>query len=288
MNLLSITPYVRFARVHGKPLTRIPVTALDHRIFYCHDGTGEITAGGKAYPMKPGAFLFIRGGIPYKNTSPCPGMILFAFNFDFCCRAETMGDPITFVKASNFRPEMLLESELPTESDVFSDVLYIPEFYKKGTLQEIIDEYSRKPPYYTDRCSTLLKDVLISAARTKKEALIFADKNKASAIKAYVKEHFNEPITNESVSRHFSYHKNYMNRIFKNETGQTLHQFLLSYRIQIAVSLLLSGEYTVTDVAGQVGFSETSHFSACFKKITGHTPSFYIPKTARISPADEE
>ncbi len=282
--MLQINPYVRFARVHTKPLQRQPVTALDHRIFYCTDGVGEITVRDRAYSMKPGAFLFIRSGIPYHNTSSADGMVLLAYNFDFLCRKETMGEPIPFVKAEDFRPEMYLEPHLPEEADGLFDVLYFSEFYKKGTFEEIVEEYNRRAAYYTERCSTLLKDVLLCAARMKQEENASVQKSKGTAIVSYVKEHFAEPLTNESVSRHFSYHKNYVNRIFKNETGQTLHQFLLAYRMQTAVSLLLSGEYTVAEVGEQVGFSETSHFSKCFKKITGHVPRFYIPKAIRQPP----
>ncbi len=285
--MLQINPYVRFARVHTKPLQRQSVTALDHRIFYCTEGAGEITVRNRAYSMKPGAFLFIRSGVPYYNTSPADGMVLFAYNFDFLCREENMGAPIPFVKSDDFRPEMCLEPHLPGEADKFFDVLYFPEFYKKGTFEEIIEEYNRKAVYCSERCGVLMKDVLLCAARMQKEERNSSQKSKVAAIVSYVKEHFAEPVTNESVSRHFSYHKNYVNRIFKNETGQTLHQFLLTYRMQIAVSLLLSGEYTVSEVGEQVGFPETSHFSKCFKKITGHVPRFYIPKAAHPPHTDD-
>ncbi len=272
MKLISINPYVRFARVQEKPLLRDEVMGCDHRIFFCVGGEGEITADGKPYQMSPDTFLFIRAGIAYKNTSKTDNMVLFAYNFDLVCKKENMSAPIPYVKASAFKNSDVVEhddlSELP-------DILYITEFYKKEILQEIIDEYNRKRMYYNERCGALIKDVIICAVRVGSED---GQKNKGQEMLAYIREHFNEPLTNAKIADKFSYHQNYLNQLLKQQTGQTLHQYLLNYRVKIAISLLKSGEYTVTEVAKLVGFADIFHFSKSFKKVTGNTPSFYLPE----------
>jgi AraC-like DNA-binding protein len=56
-------------------------------------------------------------------------------------------------------------------------------------------------------------------------------------------------------------------------TGSSLHQYLLNYRISMAIELIESTYGSITDIAYQVGFKDISHFSKYFKKKTGRAPS---------------
>ncbi|MBD9184655.1 MAG: AraC family transcriptional regulator [Clostridiales bacterium] len=62
-------------------------------------------------------------------------------------------------------------------------------------------------------------------------------------------------------------------RFFKRMTGQTLSQYLESYRISQSLSLLSDGKLPILQVAAQVGFSNAGRFSAAFQKKNGlHAP----------------
>ncbi|MBQ8357519.1 MAG: helix-turn-helix transcriptional regulator [Clostridia bacterium] len=284
MNLIEVNPYVRFARVQ-KNIPRGSIVGVDHRIFFCISGEGEITVRERPYSIKPNTFLFVKSGTPYQNTSEADDMILLAYNFDLLCKQENMGAPLSYVKECDYRTDMLVEQRLSENLNGIPEVIYLSDFYKKETFQEIIEEYNHKNIYYNERCGALLKDILICALRSNQEGLASLQKNKGEAILAYVREHFDEPLTNASVAEHFSYHENYLNQLLKKQTGYTLHQYLLEYRINTAISLLRSGEYTVSEVAEQIGFSEIFHFSGCFQKLTGSPPSAYLPaKSKRKKP----
>lgn len=268
MRLLSVNPYVRFARIQKKPVLREEVVGCDHRIFFCVCGEGEITVNDKPFHICPDTFLFVRAGIPYKNTSETDEMVLLAFNFDLICKEENMGAPIPYVKANSFQIADLVEPENLVE---LPPILYLTNFYKKEIFQEIINEYNGKRTYYNERCGALLKDAFICAVRSMSEK---GQKGKGEEILAYVREHFNEPLTNAVIAQKFSYHENYLNQLLREQMGQTLHQYLLNYRIKTAISLLQSGEYTVTEVGKLVGFHDIFHFSKSFKTVTGKSPSF--------------
>lgn len=276
MNFIDINPYVRFARVQ-KSIPHRAIIGLDHRIFYCTCGEGEITVLDRAYDIKPNTFIFIRGGTAYQNTSKTDDMVLLAYNFDLLCRQENMGAPISYVSTHDYHPSMLIERHIANDLKDLPEVIYLPSFYKKQIFQEILDEYNHKNIYYNERCGALLKDIIICAIRASREGLASPQKNKGQAILSYVREHFDEPLTKASVAEYFSYHENYLNYLLKKQTGYTLHQYLLEYRINTAISLLQSGEYTVSEVSNLVGFSDIFHFSGCFKKITGSPPSSYLP-----------
>jgi AraC-like DNA-binding protein len=62
-------------------------------------------------------------------------------------------------------------------------------------------------------------------------------------------------------------------RHFKAVFGQTPHQWRNRARLERARDLLISGEYSVTEVCMEVGFSSLGSFSTLFKRHFGESPS---------------
>ncbi len=58
----------------------------------------------------------------------------------------------------------------------------------------------------------------------------------------------------------------YLSRLFRDETGQTISQFLRGARLARAAELLRGGEGNVTEAAMAVGYSSLSHFSKAFRE----------------------
>ena len=67
-------------------------------------------------------------------------------------------------------------------------------------------------------------------------------------------------------------------RIFKNETGQTLNQYLTDYRIKMSKQFLSDPRYKIADISSKVGYSDGNYYSKTFKKIVGLSPSEYREK----------
>ncbi|WP_294475967.1 AraC family transcriptional regulator [uncultured Ruminococcus sp.] len=64
----------------------------------------------------------------------------------------------------------------------------------------------------------------------------------------------------------------YLSKLFKQEVGVTISDYIMSRRIQAAENMLKFSEYSPIDIGNYMGFSSHSHFIACFKKHTGLTP----------------
>jgi AraC family L-rhamnose operon transcriptional activator RhaR/AraC family L-rhamnose operon regulatory protein RhaS len=64
-------------------------------------------------------------------------------------------------------------------------------------------------------------------------------------------------------------------RLFKQATGRTPMDYLLHLRLSEAARLLRASDMTITQIAYQVGFTDSSYFSRQFKKQTGWTPLDY-------------
>jgi len=63
-------------------------------------------------------------------------------------------------------------------------------------------------------------------------------------------------------------------RLFRRETGVTLHQYLLDLRLRLSLERLSEGQPDLSRLALEVGFSSHSHFSSAFRRRLGVSPSF--------------
>lgn len=98
-----------------------------------------------------------------------------------------------------------------------------------------------------------------------------------SVIKAqqYIHTRFDEPLSLDSLCSHVALSPYYFSRLFKRETGQSPHQYLLGTRMRHARKLLAGTRETVDKIAASCGFSSTSHFIRAFKKDAGMTPASF-------------
>lgn len=65
--------------------------------------------------------------------------------------------------------------------------------------------------------------------------------------------------------------------------GSAPSTFIRNYRLKKAAMLLQSGNYYISEVAYQTGFSTPKYFSKCFQKEFGATPSEYVKKLTELS-----
>jgi AraC family transcriptional regulator len=94
-------------------------------------------------------------------------------------------------------------------------------------------------------------------------------------VAAHIEEHVADDIplaTLAELARLSPYH---FCRSFKRTFGMPPHRYHASRRIERAKQLLADRGLSVTTIALAVGFSDTSTFTAAFRRLTGQTPSRY-------------
>ena len=91
----------------------------------------------------------------------------------------------------------------------------------------------------------------------------------------YMHQHFEEQIEIAHLSEIANLSPSHFYRVFKKETRQTPMNYLNNIRLDKAKKLLRSGNQSITETALQCGFNSTSHFSTCFSKHFGISPSKY-------------
>ncbi|MDL2317832.1 AraC family transcriptional regulator [Eubacteriales bacterium OttesenSCG-928-A19] len=92
----------------------------------------------------------------------------------------------------------------------------------------------------------------------------------------YIIDHYDEPLTVEGMSEMVGLSKLYFGTFFKQETGLSFRQYLMSIRLNHAENMLHSGEYKVNEVARACGFSDSFYFSKVFKENRGVNPSHLL------------
>ena len=99
------------------------------------------------------------------------------------------------------------------------------------------------------------------------------------AIEEFVHRNFqNESLSVKTISDHVNRSTSYVCTLFKNETGQTLNQFITKYRLDCAVQMLGDPRYKVTEIAAKCGYSDVNYFGKIFKKYMGCSPTEYRGK----------
>ncbi len=88
----------------------------------------------------------------------------------------------------------------------------------------------------------------------------------------------NSRITAKDISYALGISHSNLYRKIKGLTDQSLNEFVRFVRLQRAEQLLASGKLSVSEVMFQVGFTNHSYFSKCFKQLYLVTPKNYIKK----------
>jgi AraC-like DNA-binding protein/mannose-6-phosphate isomerase-like protein (cupin superfamily) len=100
-------------------------------------------------------------------------------------------------------------------------------------------------------------------------------------ILTYVNENLSSNLSIDSIAARFYINKYYLMHNFKNETGYTLHSYILEKRLAKAAALIKKG-LQATNVSVQCGFKDYSSFVRAFKKNFGLSPRQYYKAVESI------
>lgn len=101
----------------------------------------------------------------------------------------------------------------------------------------------------------------------------------------YILEHYPEQeLGLNHLAAYVNVSPNHLSATYKKITGRNIIDAIGDARISNARTLLLNSSLTIKEISEKTGFSNQYYFSACFKKVTGHSPSTY--RSAALSYED--
>ena len=97
----------------------------------------------------------------------------------------------------------------------------------------------------------------------------------ATRVRDYIEAHVGEPILLGDLASLVGIEIHKVARAFKKSFGIAPHRYILRARVARAKAMLRRRDLSLVDIALSAGFSNQSHFTKAFKKLTGISPSSY-------------
>ena len=97
-------------------------------------------------------------------------------------------------------------------------------------------------------------------------------------IKQICERDYSGSITIKAISDEMFYNPNYLNNLFKQETGETILEYITKLRMEKAKQLLREPYVKIYEIAQRVGYAHESYFRNLFKQYVGIGPKEYREK----------
>jgi AraC family transcriptional regulator len=181
-------------------------------------------------------------------------------------------DPSVFLNADSvedcFRPRIHFEDSFVWET--------------ASKLKNVIESSQTQCASYLGALSGVLGHEL---SRVNKEASAEPDVSRGGlagwqkrTVVGYIEEHLSEPFCLLKLAQLAELSLHHFCRAFKQSFGIPAHQYQVYRRMEVAKLLLADRTTSVTDIALNLGYAQTSSFSSAFRKTTGWTPTTYRRK----------
>lgn len=135
---------------------------------------------------------------------------------------------------------------------------YILRFYKTESADNLSVLVSKAIDQYLDRMQKLTEKPLTTNAKM---------------IIDYIEKNYRKNLTLEDISDAVCLSSGYAGRLFKEQTGMPIMDYVTKVRMEKAKKLLLKPHYQIQTIAESVGYSDLSYFTKVFKRVEGLTPS---------------
>ena len=99
--------------------------------------------------------------------------------------------------------------------------------------------------------------------------------NRINHIMKYINNHYNENITVSDIADHLEMSRTYLSKLFKNNMGINIKEYISNIRLQHAIDDLIMTDYPIIDIALNNGFPNIKSFNSYFKKEYKQSPLEY-------------
>ena len=229
-------------------------------IFAVWEGKLEFSLHEKKFPLNGGEFVIVNSNEVHSIVAPEPNRTV-VLQIPQDTFAEYFTDD-QFIWFSH--------SDRETDHRVFTLLTEMYLIYNNGEeankLQVLSLYYELLHMLVTKyRKFNVHEDILKNSKQLKK----------LSNITRYMKDHYAESLTLESMAEQFNYSPSYLSRMFQKHAGINFKDYLLGIRLEHAVRELEETNGQIVEIALGNGFPNSKAFSNAFRDKYGVLPSEY-------------
>lgn len=271
---------------HARYLPVLPHLHTYVELFYIFQGSCIHDCNGQVYQLSKGDFCFWQYHIPHK--------IQVTSDMDSFLALNVMLSPETL--------EALFCSILDENnviSQYFSSILHGHTSHPmiifhtqsdsdvEGLLCMLYEEGHRKQPYYQSLMYSYLMDLFVCLLRDHTHQ-VFTDTSYEKPdsflpVLQYIQDHY-DTVSLQEICEKYHYSPAYLSRIIKKYTGSTFSQIISEKKMEQAEHLLIHTQRSVADIAQELGYHDTSHFSTVFRKHHHLSPGQYRIQASKNLP----
>ena len=244
----------------------VPHTHACTEMFYCVSGRGQFNIEGKLFDVAPDDLIIVNPRVQHTELSyqtyPLEYIVLGIDGAEFLFNEKDLG--YTMLSCGMMREELL--------------------FLMRMLLREIDSRADGCEMVCQDLTEVLLVKIVRMASVSLRLTAPPAESKECATAKRYIDENYSESITLDKLAEIAHVNKYYLSHSFKNEYKVSPIDYLMKRHITEAKALLTSTDFSLTQIAEQIGFGSLAYFSKCFRKIEGTRPNEYR-KSAKQKPA---
>lgn len=224
--------------------------------FLVESGSGSLEYNHTVYPLTAGDCIFIDCMNPYAHSTSDNLWQLRWVHFNgsnmkniYQKYKERGGTP-------TFRPKDLMRYE-----NVLSALLEATS--ASSHVKDMI---------LCEKLTSLLTLLMEDSWQLDVKDTVSSKRQSLQLIKGYIDEHYREPLTLDEISNLFFINKFYLTRIFKEQYGVTINNYIQQLRITHAKQLLRFSDLSIDKIGADCGMHDANYFSRMFKRIEGISP----------------
>ena len=238
--------------------TNRPTGRTDYQLLYVAAGKAHFLLGGRDEALTAGQMILYRPSEPQI--------------YWYCAEDHP---EVFWVHFTGSEVDSMLQHYRFSQSDSVFFAGALPDY--KRIFRQMIQELQLSRPFCEDTLAFTLQQlfVLISRQQIQDGSAAAAMQPELDNAVAYFSEHYNHKIRIEEYAERLHLSTAWFIHVFKQHTGVTPMQYLLSLRISNSLGLLEQTGYTITEIAAKVGYDNPLYFSRLFKKQMGISPLQY-------------
>ncbi|SOD92103.1 AraC family transcriptional regulator [Spirosoma fluviale] len=157
----------------------------------------------------------------------------------------------------------------------------------------LVEHYAHQSPLANPVVESLMKTILSIIDRQLSHYQPGAGTSSCTAsslrqrIGTYVHRYITEPdyLRLEKMADVFNYSQRHLGALFKQQTGESIQQYIIRYKLQLVETRLRLSTLTVSQIADEFGFTDVCHLNKLFKRYYRQTPTGYRRELSAGLPA---